>query len=117
MISVKEKPEIIHDAGVTTTPKFIVDEIVSKSLQGVINGKTPEQIKSLHFADICCGSGVFLVGMYQYIVDYVINWYVKDGPENHKNQIYQGAGNTWYLALVEKNPPRTVRSFTIGFMN
>lgn len=101
-VLIREKPEITHDKGVVTTPKFIIDEIVSKSIQNLIDGKSPKQIESLNFADICCGSGAFLMGMYQHLVDYSITWYVNDGPDKHKKQIYQGPGNSWFLTLEEK---------------
>ena len=42
---VREKPEIIHDKGIVTTPKFIIDEIVSKSIQNLIENKSPKQIE------------------------------------------------------------------------
>ena len=38
-------------------------------------GKTPEQIESMSFADIACGSGSFLLGVYECLLRYHTAWY------------------------------------------
>lgn len=101
-IEVREKPEVANERGVVTTPKFIVDSIISKSLQRLVEKKTPQDISKMHYADICCGSGAFLIAAFQYLIDYHIDWYVTDGPVKHKDKTYEGAGNTWFLTLEEK---------------
>jgi hypothetical protein len=101
-VEVREKPEIANEKGVVTTPKFIIDAIISKSLQKLIEGKSPNDISKMHFADICCGSGAFLIAAFQYLIDYHIDWYISDGPEKHKDRVYKGTGNSWFLTLEEK---------------
>lgn len=101
-IEVIDKPEVSNEKGIVTTPKFIIDSIISKSLKKLIEKKPPAEIASMHFSDICCGSGAFLIAAYQFLIDHHIDWYVNDGPQKHKDKIYPGPGNSWFLTLEEK---------------
>ncbi len=69
------KPEVKAANGVYTTPTFIVRHIVSESLKDIsesnINNKRASKI-----ADIACGSGVFLVETYQYLLDLLLKEYI-----------------------------------------
>ena len=58
---VVEKPEVRESGGVVTTPKYIVDSIVQRTLEPLLRSKTPTEISNLRMADIACGSGTFLV--------------------------------------------------------
>jgi type I restriction-modification system DNA methylase subunit len=65
-------------------------------------GLTPQQISKIRILDPACGSGSFLLGAYQYLLDYHIAWYQKEGYQKHSNQIYQGHGGQWFLTTQEK---------------
>lgn len=52
--------------------------------------------------DPACGSGSFLIGAYQYLLDWHRDWYVADGPAKHRRELYEGAGGEWRLATAEK---------------
>ena len=67
---------------VVTTPVEIVKSMVRLALAPLCDGKTPDEIKQLRIADIACGSGVFLVEIFQYLVDCITNWYLRNNP-NH----------------------------------
>jgi len=47
----------------------------------VNNSLTPTQAAKLKILDPACGSGSFLLGAYQYLLDWHLKWYVADGPE------------------------------------
>ena len=36
---------------------------------------TPEEISKMRFADIACGSGSFLLGIFDYLIKYHVDWY------------------------------------------
>jgi type I restriction-modification system DNA methylase subunit len=72
---VEEKPEVRKAGGVYYTPKYIVDYIVKNTVGRQIEGKTPKQIEKLRILDPACGSGSFLLGAYQYLIDYHENYY------------------------------------------
>jgi hypothetical protein len=74
-VKVEEKPEVKKAGGVYYTPKYIVDYIVKNTVSKIIEGKTPKQIEKIKILDPACGSGSFLLGAYQYLIDYHINYY------------------------------------------
>lgn len=84
---------------IVTTPVEIVRYMVSKTLKPLCDGKTPNEVKKLKVADIACGSGIFLEESFQYLQDYCVNWYLKNGDVNHLEQI---PGERYKLPLCEK---------------
>ncbi|MCD8120308.1 MAG: hypothetical protein LUE29_12680 [Lachnospiraceae bacterium] len=75
------KPEAVDSQGAVNTPKNVTDIITEQTLQEVLSGKTPEEISKIRVADICCGSGNFLLSAYEYIINYYIEWYLKNDKE------------------------------------
>ena len=74
-VKVEEKPEVKKAGGVYYTPKFIVDYIVKNTVGKIIEGKSPKQIEKIKILDPACGSGSFLLGAYQYLIDYHLRYY------------------------------------------
>lgn len=99
---VEEKPEVRKAGGVYYTPTYIVDYIVKNTVGKLCEGKTPRQIGPLRILDPACGSGSFLLGAYQYLLDFHRDWYQKNGIQKHTKEIYQGRGGQWYLTIQEK---------------
>jgi type I restriction-modification system DNA methylase subunit len=99
---VEEKPEVRKAGGVYYTPTYIVEYIVKNTVGKLCENKTPRKINSLKILDPACGSGSFLLGAYQYLLDYHRDWYQKDGPQKHTKEIYQGYGGQWCLTTQEK---------------
>ncbi|MGA2468051.1 MAG: N-6 DNA methylase [Thermodesulfobacteriota bacterium] len=99
---VEEKPEVRKAGGVYYTPTYIVDYIVKNTVGKLCEGRTPRQISLLRILDPACGSGSFLLGAYQYLLDYHRDWYQKDSPQKHTKEIYQGRGGQWYPTIQEK---------------
>jgi hypothetical protein len=100
---VEEKPEVKKAGGVYYTPAYIVDYIVRHTVGELCKDKTPKQISKLKILDPACGSGSLLIGAYDYLVKYHRDWYLKDGAEKHRKELYQGAGGQWRLTTREKN--------------
>lgn len=73
--TVVEKPEVRKAGGVYYTPEYIVRYIVENTVGKLIKGKTPEEISELRFADIACGSGSFLLGVFDYLIAYHVNYH------------------------------------------
>lgn len=71
----KEKPEVRKAGGVYYTTKYIVDYIGKNTVGECIRNKTPKEISSLRFADIACGSGSFLIGVYECLLDHHKKYY------------------------------------------
>ena len=57
------------------TPEYIVRYIVENTVGKAIEGKTPAQIAEMRFADIACGSGSFLLGVYDLLIRHHTRYY------------------------------------------
>jgi hypothetical protein len=63
-------------------PKPLNDpELVSGQGRHDRRSLTPKQVSKLRILDPACGSGSFLIGAYQYLLDWHRDWYVNDGHE------------------------------------
>ncbi len=77
---IEEKPEVRKAGGVYYTPQYVVDHIVEKTVGKLIEGKTPKEIEKIKIIDPACGSGSFLLGAFDYLLKYHINYYYKNPP-------------------------------------
>jgi type I restriction-modification system DNA methylase subunit len=99
---VQDKPEVRKEGGVYYTPTYIVDYIVKNTVGKLCEGKTVKQVDRLRILDPACGSGSFLIGAYQYLLDWYLEWYKRDGTEKHLKQLRQDARGQWRLATAER---------------
>jgi type I restriction-modification system DNA methylase subunit len=83
---IEEKPEVKKAGGVYYTPQYIVDYIIKNTVGKLIEGKTPGEISSLKVVDPACGSGSFLIGAFQYLLDYHKNYYSNSGKPSKGNK-------------------------------
>ena len=82
--TIEEKPEVRKAGGVYYTPQYVVDYIVENTIGKLVAGKTPKQISGVKILDPACGSGSFLIGAYQYLIDYHKNYYTDNGTKTGK---------------------------------
>lgn len=80
-----EKPEVRKAGGVYYTPQYIVRYIVAETVGKIIEDKTPDEISKLAFADIACGSGSFLIEVYDCLINYHERYYAE-----HPDKIKKG---------------------------
>lgn len=99
---IKPKPELKKAAGVYYTPSYIVDFIVRKTVGSLLEGKTPKDVNKISILDPACGSGSFLLGAYQYLLNWHRDWYLSDGPEKNNRSLYRTTGGEWQLTTPEK---------------
>lgn len=71
----EDKPEVRKAGGVFYTPEYVVRYVVDHTIGAMIKGKTPNQISEMRFADISCGSGSFLIGIFDCLIRYHTCWY------------------------------------------
>jgi type I restriction-modification system DNA methylase subunit len=101
-VKVEDKPEVRRAGGVYYTPSYIVDYIVEQTIGKLLEGKTPRQVENLRILDPACGSGSFLIGAYQYLLDWHRDWYTEHDTKKHKKELYQGTGDVWRLTTAER---------------
>nr|QNO48040.1 hypothetical protein LNJNAIJJ_00002 [Methanosarcinales archaeon ANME-2c ERB4] len=73
---VEEKPEVKKAGGVFYTPTYIVDYIVESTVGKLVEKKSPKKVSELKVLDPACGSGSFLIGAYQFLLDWHLSWYM-----------------------------------------
>lgn len=102
---VEEKPEVKKAGGVYYTPTYIVEYIVKHTVGALLRGKTPQQAESLRILDPACGSGSFLLGAYQYLLDWHRDAYLTQ-PEKwskgRRPRLYQNDRGEWTLTIAER---------------
>lgn len=76
---IEVKPEVRKAGGVYYTPQYIVDYIVKNTVGKLIDGKAPKEITKFKVVDPACGSGSFLIGAYQYLLQYHKDYYTNNG--------------------------------------
>jgi type I restriction-modification system DNA methylase subunit len=62
--------EVRKESGVYYTPEYIVDYIVANTIGKMLEKKTPAEAAKIKIVDPACGAGVFLIGAYQYLLDW-----------------------------------------------
>jgi adenine-specific DNA-methyltransferase len=115
-VTIEEKPEVRKAGGVYYTPQYIVKYIVDNTVGKILNGEaspllkgargmdqglTPKQISKLRFADISCGSGSFLITVFDTLLQYHGKWY-QEHPEQAKKDGCILKEGQWYLSLKQK---------------
>lgn len=81
-VSILDEPEIAASDGVVPTPKIIVEQIIKDTLLPLIKGKSFTELSSLKIADICCGSGTFLLSAYDFMMEHVLKRIIEEKIED-----------------------------------
>ena len=98
-VTVEDKPEVRKAGGVYYTPTYIVDYIIKHTIGKLLEGKTAKQAVKLRILDPSCGSGSFLIGAYQYLLEWYRDYYVNHRTRN--SPVYKSALG-WQLTTNEK---------------
>jgi hypothetical protein len=133
---VEDKAEVKKAGGVFYTPTYIVEYIVKNTVGPLVGAKqvssaspafggdsgkgkagkslalpqqkpiTPVDVTKIRILDPACGSGSFLLGAYQFLLDWHLAWYVANDPEKwakaRQPLLYQGKGGIWNLTTAAR---------------
>jgi hypothetical protein len=103
---VDDKPEVKKAGGVYYTPTYIVEYIVQNTVGKLLEGKTSRQAAKLKILDPACGSGSFLLGAYEQLLKWHLDFYTNDSPvkwaKGSKPVLVQSSGGGWKLAIAER---------------
>lgn len=103
---VEDKPDVKKAGGVYYTPAYIVKYIVSQTVGALLENKTSKTLKNLTIVDPSCGSGSFLLGAYQYLLEWYLQAYVNEGAEAHARgkhpKIFRTEKSGWRLTTSER---------------
>ena len=100
---VTEKPEVKKQGGVFYTPEWVVKHIVKRAVGDALRDKQYLQARKIRILDPACGSGSFLLGAYQFLLDWHLAEY--DGnPAAHlrAGRIVKDDQGNFRLSLSER---------------
>lgn len=121
---VEEKPEVRKAGGVYYTPTYIVDYIVAQTVGSLLGDPiapkpsgeggssakkslTPAQVSKLRILDPACGSGSFLLGAFEFLLDWHLKYYIGHDPDGWAKKkhppIYETAPNAFAIGSGSKN--------------
>ncbi|MBU8901663.1 MAG: Eco57I restriction-modification methylase domain-containing protein [Victivallales bacterium] len=100
-LSIVPEAEVVASNGVVSTPKIIVEQIVKETLSPLVQDKNFDQLAQLKIADICCGSGTFLISIYDFLLKSTIEKLLEEGISDTE-LIYKISENTYGLSLNAK---------------
>ena len=102
-VEIVTKPEVRESGGVIPTPRYIVDAIVQRTIGPRLAGKSPNDLASFSVADICCGSGIFLLSAFEFLIDHYLTWYQTNNRAAYIGRtIYEAGAGLWRLTFEEK---------------
>ena len=116
---IEEKPEVRKAGGVYYTPSYIVDHIVKSTIGRLVGKESPSQLAgnksagTFRVLDMACGSGSFLLGAYQWLLDHCLRWYAEHKPESNKKAVYADASGQWHLTIAERKRILTTHIFGV----
>jgi hypothetical protein len=83
---IEEKPEVRKAGGVYYTPRYIVEYIVEQTVGKMLAGKKPEETLQLRFLDPACGSGSFLLRVFERVCEHWQQWLMDDLDRRRGNE-------------------------------
>lgn len=102
-VVIVRKPEVRESGGVVTTPRYIVDAIVARTLMPALAGRAPADLGTFTVADISCGSGIFLLAAFEFLIEHYLTWYLaNDRAASIGTRIYEVVAGNWRLTYDEK---------------
>ncbi|HVS88001.1 MAG TPA: N-6 DNA methylase [Candidatus Acidoferrum sp.] len=87
-VHIDKKPELRKASGIYYTPQYIVDYIVKNTLGRLVERKKPSDVAKLRIVDPACGSGSFLIGAFQFLIDWHTNYYREFPKEAKTDSIF-----------------------------
>ncbi len=114
---IEEKPEVRKAGGVYYTPQYIVKYIVANTVKKTLEGKTPQEASKLRFADIACGSGSFLIAVYDAVLHHVEAYYNAHPEEARKAKCIEIDKDVFALSLAQKRQILTDNIYGVDIDN
>jgi type I restriction-modification system DNA methylase subunit len=110
---IEEKPEVRKAGGVYYTPRYIVEYIVEHTVGKMLKGKKPEETLKLRFLDPACGSGSFLICVFDRVCEHWQQWLV-DNPNKRRRDWCWLDAKTNTLHLTARIKRRILRETIYG---
>ena len=89
--TIEKRPEVRKAVGAYYTPQLIVDYIVKYTVGSLVQNKTPKEVSNIKIVDPACGGGCFLIGAYQYLLQWHREYYLNNELKttHHERKRYE----------------------------
>ena len=89
------KPEYSKTNGVISTPQYLVKDLIKRTIvESDILKHNLDEILDLKILDFACGSGAFIVELFDYMQSILIEKYLQDDEEKYKDFFHQKEDHT-----------------------
>ncbi len=79
-VTIENKPEVRKADGIYYTPRYIVDYIVEQTVGKLLDDQPPEKTLDLRLLDPACGSGSFLIRVFERVCEHWQTWLTQQLP-------------------------------------
>lgn len=86
------RPEYQRTKGAVYTPPWIVRRIVDRTLGRLVEGKSPDELLALRVLDPSCGSGGFLLVVFEYLEQAILRWFAAHPDDPARARHVTGEG-------------------------
>lgn len=100
-VIILNEPEVNASNGVVPTPKLIVEQIIKDTISPIVEDISFEDVCKLKIADICCGSGTFLISAYDFLLEKSLEKLIIEDSKN-QDLYYQIDDSTYGLTFKTK---------------
>ncbi|MCT7908443.1 BREX-1 system adenine-specific DNA-methyltransferase PglX [Arcobacter lacus] len=91
----KIKPEYSKTNGVVSTPQYLVKDLIKRTIvKSDVLKHNLDEILDLKILDFACGSGAFIVELFDYMQSILIEKYLQDCDEKNKDYFHQKENHT-----------------------
>jgi type I restriction-modification system DNA methylase subunit len=111
-VTVELKRDARQKGGIYYTPRYVVNYIVEQTIAPALEGKTVTEVSGLRFLDPSCGSGSFLLRVFERVVEHCVAWFQGHPDEQREQLCYTDANGS--LALTTHLKRRLMRSCIYG---
>jgi hypothetical protein len=84
-IRLEPRPDLRKEGGVYYTPRYIVEYIVAQTVEKFLHDTKPEATLKFRFLDPACGSGSFLIRVFEAVCEHWQQW-LTDHPDDRKKK-------------------------------
>ncbi len=102
-VKIEDKPEVRKAGGVYYTPQYIVRYIVEQTVGKLFDDcKTPDDVALLKILDPACGSGSFLIGVYDALIEWHKSYYAEKTKPDRKAAYRDADGDIRLTAKLKR---------------
>ena len=108
---VEQKLHARKAGGVYYTPEVVVRQVVDHTVGPLLAGKTPDEILKLKVIDPSCGSGSFLLVVYERMLQHCLDWFEHHRTASSRADVFEQGNRLWLTTSFKR---RLLRSCIYG---